>query len=238
MRPPEFTSSRIRSLAINSLPRRTRDNLEFNPPHNEFFRREVSTIGFDHGAPARRGRVSLGPRADVRHHQTLHAGRDLRGAGRHRSARLAGPCRGVGRLPAAGCLLRADGRGAEPFPDRRRAGCDQPEAGAAASARLRRAIGGDRGRCEADLGRGEGGREKRERAGRGDAAGRRAAGAAGAGGGAADRLARRGRGLRLGERRAGDREAARRAGRVRRGAHGSESNRIWKTRWAICFSCW
>src|SRR5271157_2299254 len=41
------------------------DTLEFHP-HNEFFRREVPTIGFHHGPPARSRRMPMGSRADLR----------------------------------------------------------------------------------------------------------------------------------------------------------------------------
>src|SRR5262249_22415385 len=90
---------------------------------------------------------------------------------------LSGPSGGTGRLSAASGLLRGDGGGAGPFPDRRCAGCDQQQADPAASARVRQRIGGDGGGCEAHLGRGEVGGEKRQRRGSAGSAGLGAAGA-------------------------------------------------------------
>ena len=183
-----------------------------NPSHGRQLqrRRKVPEARRDHGPPARARRLSLGSRADLRLHQALHAGRNLRGAGRHRPPRLERPGRRAGRLHAAGGLLRADGRRAGLLRHRRCARRHQSQAGPPPSARVRRRKRrADRGRRQAHLGRDERPRRKQSK---GEApsrpAGLRAARHAGAGGGAADRVARRRRGLRLGKCRAGDRQAA------------------------------
>ncbi len=93
---------RAACYAENSLP--SNEKLHFGRP-------QISALGRDHGAPARARRLPVGPRADLRHHQALHAGRDLRSAGRHRPARLGRARRGTRRLHPAGRLLRADGGG-------------------------------------------------------------------------------------------------------------------------------
>ena len=54
------------------------------PTTGERFERAVSIMA----RLARSRRMSLGPRADLRHHQALHAGRNLRGARGHRCPRL------------------------------------------------------------------------------------------------------------------------------------------------------
>src|SRR5450759_724978 len=41
-------------------------------------RRTIRASGSDHGAAAGPGRMPVGPRADLRHHQALHPGRNLR----------------------------------------------------------------------------------------------------------------------------------------------------------------
>src|SRR5208283_2513893 len=50
-------------------------------------RRTIRASGSDHGAAAGSGWMPLGSRADLRHHQTLHAGRNLRSPRSHRQSR-------------------------------------------------------------------------------------------------------------------------------------------------------
>src|ERR1017187_8796429 len=50
---------------------------------------QIGTIrasGSDHGAAAGTRRMPVGPRTDLRHHQALHAGRDLRSPRSHRQS--------------------------------------------------------------------------------------------------------------------------------------------------------
>src|SRR5580704_8663851 len=79
-----------------------------NVHHGRTFR----TPGQHHGTPARPRRLSLGPRTDLRFHQALHAGRDLRSPRSHRPSRLAGTRGRTWRPAVAGAVLRRDGEGA------------------------------------------------------------------------------------------------------------------------------
>ena len=186
------------------------------------------------------GRLPVGPRADLRLHQAVHARRDLRGARRHRPARLERPGRRAGRLPAAGGLLRRRWR-AEAGPFHASTTRSMPSTRSWSGA-IRTSSASESAETAGDVKRiwgevkaaekKEQGQHRRRPAGSG------AARPAGAGGGAADRLARRRSGLRLGESRAGAREAARRAGRIRRGAARRRRRPSWKTSWATCCSCW
>src|SRR5207244_8462457 len=78
-------------------------------------RRALRTRSVDHGQAARSRRLSLGPRADVRLYQTLHARRNLRSPRSHRQSRLARTHRRTRRPPAPGSLLLGDSQGARNF---------------------------------------------------------------------------------------------------------------------------
>src|SRR5215469_1018860 len=74
-------------------------------------RRTLRTRCPDHGPPARPRRLPMGPRADLRLHQALHARRDLRSARGHRQPRLARTHRGTRRPASPGALLFPNGTG-------------------------------------------------------------------------------------------------------------------------------
>src|SRR5450631_1587357 len=75
-----------------------------------YHRRTIRTSGSNHGKVAGSGRMPVGSRTDLRHHQALHAGRDLRSPRSDRQSRLAGIDGRIGRPAVTGAVLFANGK--------------------------------------------------------------------------------------------------------------------------------
>src|ERR1700719_190098 len=81
----------------------------FTLNNDAHYRRTIRASGSDHGATARTWRMPMGSRTNLRHHQTLYAGRNLRSPRSHRQSRLAGADGGIGRPLIASTFLFANG---------------------------------------------------------------------------------------------------------------------------------
>src|SRR5260221_10490026 len=100
------------NFPVRSLPQPERS---FTLDAHVYHRRTIRASGSDHGAVAGSGRMPMGSGTDLRHHQALHAGRDLRSPRSNRQSRLAGIDWGIGGPAVAGAVLFADGERGRPL---------------------------------------------------------------------------------------------------------------------------
>src|SRR5450631_2187763 len=131
-----------------------------------YHRRTIRTSGSNHGKVAGSGRMPVGSRTDLRHHQALHAGRDLRSPRSDRQSRLAGIDGRIGRPAVTGAVLFANGKRGRALLGGRCAGPAIEQTGGPASACVWRRE--SRYSCgnAAQLGSAEGGREEEAAGGR------------------------------------------------------------------------